>query len=654
MHPAAGSGRAGRLMLLRFRSFRGRLLAFILLLLVLIQAGVFFAVQGAVEDNARRTSDEALQVTASALGDALETRRRSLLEKVRLLSGDYAFKSTFGEGDLPTLLSVLENHQGRVRADMMMLLDLDGQVLADTLHPDTRGQAFAFPALLRAAQADDHGEASDLVFIDGSPYQLVLAPLFAPEPAAWPVIGFAIGDAFAKGLAEQTRTEVSLVWLGKDGHARRLAGALPEEAMAQLLLQAPRLAAAEGRSQRLVLAGMAQQALALRLSGDEQGQILAVLSRSLELALAPYQGLQRLLLVVALAGLGLSALGALWLARRVTEPVTRLAAGAEAVARGEFQPVPEPRQDDELGRLARSFNHMVQGLAERDRVRNLLGKVVSPAIAEELMQRPVALGGEERQVSILFSDIREFTSLSEGLPPTELLALLNSYLGRMSRVVDGHGGVVDKYIGDAIMALFGVPLAGVDDPARAVACGLGMVEALEVLNREFAARAWPRLAIGVGIHSGVAVAGNMGSESRWNYSVVGDAVNLASRLEGLCKTYGVPIIVSTPTRAACPGLAFRELDRVQVKGRAEPVGIHQPLGPFDALSPEERGRLRRHGEALVHYRAKDFERALAEFETLAEAQPEDTVARLYIARCRRFLDQGPPGEWAGVTRFDEK
>lgn len=637
-----------------FHSFQTRLLAFVLALATLTQAGVFLAVEGAVGANARRTSNEALQVTAAALRDGLETRRRSLLEKVRLLSGDYAFKSTFREGDLPTLLSVLENHQARVHADMMMLLDPEGKVMADTLHPDERGGSFRHLALFKQALANEFGEASGIVFIDGKPYQLVLVPLFAPEPVAWPLIGFAIGDEFAKGLEAQTRTRVSLIWLGQDGSALRLAGGLPPETVRELLRHGATLAESEGRSRELALGGAAQQVLGLRLSQDEQGQVLAVLIRSLDEALAPFQGLKHVLWAVAAAGLLFSAAGALWLARRVTRPVAVLAAGAERVARGEFLPAEGVIQADEIGRLAQAFNAMVAGLAERDQMRSLLGKVVSPAIAEELLQHRISLGGEERRVSVLFSDIRNFTSLSELLPAPELLSLLNTYLGRMSVEVDAHGGVVDKYIGDAIMALFGVPLEKGDEPARAVSCALAMQAALAELNRQFEARGWPTLAIGVGIHTGLAVAGNIGSESRWNYTVVGDAVNLASRLEGLCKAYHANIVVSTPTRAACTGIAFRELDRVQVSGREEPVAIYEPLGAFDRLSQEARARLRRYGEAQVLYRAHDFAQAEAEFAKLVAECPEDGLYALYRERCQRFVLEPPPEDWAGVTRFRSK
>jgi adenylate cyclase len=219
---------------------------------------------------------------------------------------------------------------------------------------------------------------------------------------------------------------------------------------------------------------------------------------------------------------------------------------------------------------------MTAGLAERDRVRDLLGKVVSPEIAAQLLQSDLQLGGEEREVTVLFSDLRDFTALSERLPPAEVLALLNRYLDRMSAVVERHGGVIDKYIGDAIMALFGAPVAAPDAAARALAAARAMAAALDQLNAELAAEGRPPLALGIGINTARVIAGNMGSRSRLNYTVIGDGVNLAARLEALTKdpAYGTRILVSGATAAAAGATSgLRPLGPVTVKGRTEPVPV---------------------------------------------------------------------------------
>jgi adenylate cyclase len=257
--------------------------------------------------------------------------------------------------------------------------------------------------------------------------------------------------------------------------------------------------------------------------------------------------------------------------------VQQLAAHTREVASGDYTRRLELPRADELGQLATAFNQMTAGLAERDRVRDLLGKVVSPEIAAQLLRSDLQLGGEEREVTILFSDLRNFTTLSEQLPPHEVLTLLNRYLDRMSAVVEKHGGVIDKYIGDALMALFGAPVALPHAAARAIAAARDMRAALTELNRELAAEGKPPLALGIGINTARVIAGNMGSKTRLNYTVIGDGVNLAARLETLTKEadYAAPIIVSEATAHAANATAeLRALGRVTVKGKTEAVKIY--------------------------------------------------------------------------------
>jgi adenylate cyclase len=224
------------------------------------------------------------------------------------------------------------------------------------------------------------------------------------------------------------------------------------------------------------------------------------------------------------------------------------------------------------------MNQMSVGLSERDRVRDLLDKNVSPEVATALLRDGSALGGQEREVTILFADLRGFTTLSEQLTPHELLTLLNRYLDRMSAAIEAHGGVIDKFIGDAIMALFGAPVAQADAADRALAAALAMEKALVQLNAELATEGIAPLAIGIGVNTACVVAGNIGSSRRLNYSVIGDGVNVASRLQSLTRTpeYHTNIITSAATLAALGDpkkFAPRPLGRVPVKGRAEPVEI---------------------------------------------------------------------------------
>jgi len=306
-----------------------------------------------------------------------------------------------------------------------------------------------------------------------------------------------------------------------------------------------------------------------------------LLQRSLDKELAPYLSLERTYLILALVGLAISAAVGIWIARGVSKPVLHLAQGARKIAEGDYQYRVNVNQPDEVGLLAASFNHMSKGLAERDQARDLLGKVVSPVVAAELLRKDVTLGGEEREVTVLFSDVRSFTTMCEALPPQEVLGTLNRYFTRMSAIVEAHGGVVDKYVGDAIMALFGAPLTNPDAADRAMETALEMCEALDELNAQQQVRGNQAINVGIGINTDVVIAGNMGSQARLNYTVIGDGVNLASRLEGLTKTpeYATRIIVSRTTLAKAKGrYQTRRLGKVAVKGKQKPTEIYALLG----------------------------------------------------------------------------
>ncbi len=281
------------------------------------------------------------------------------------------------------------------------------------------------------------------------------------------------------------------------------------------------------------------------------------------------------------------------IARGVSKPVQALAAHTEHVVRGDFARRIELACSDELGDLANAFNRMSAGLADRDRVRDLLGKVVSPEIAAQLLHSEAVLGGEEREVTILFSDLRNFTSLSERLAPKDVLALLNRYLDRMSTIVEEHDGVIDKFIGDAIMALFGAPVVDPVAADHALAAAQGMELALRTLNAELAVDGLPQLAVGIGINTARVVAGNMGSQRRLNYTVIGDGVNVAARLEALTKdpAYGTRILVSESTRQAARAIhPLRSVGGVIIRGRKEPVvayaldsGVPRSSAPFQPV-----------------------------------------------------------------------
>jgi adenylate cyclase len=234
---------------------------------------------------------------------------------------------------------------------------------------------------------------------------------------------------------------------------------------------------------------------------------------------------------------------------------------------------------DELEQLAKGFNHMVDGLKERDKLRTTFGKYMTAAVMEHLLAGKVSLGGESLKVTILFTDIRSFTTISEKMDPQQLVALLNEYFTEMVGIVMQEDGVVDKYIGDAIMAVFGAPVPKPEDAANAVRAAVRMRRALQELNTRLEARGLPILRTGIGLHTGEVVAGNIGSEKRMEYTVIGDAVNLASRLESNTKELGVNVLVSEDTYELAKDIAdFRPVREITVKGRKAPVMTYEVTG----------------------------------------------------------------------------
>lgn len=286
----------------------------------------------------------------------------------------------------------------------------------------------------------------------------------------------------------------------------------------------------------------------------------------------------------------------------------------------------------------------------------LFGEYVPPELVEEMSQHPdsFTLKSQNRELTVLFSDVRDFTSISEGLVAGELSELMNEYLSAMTRVIYDRRGTVDKYIGDAIMAFWGAPIIDHDHARNAVYAAIGMVSQVRVLSKNFRERGWPELHIGIGINTGDMNVGNMGSRYRRAYTVLGDGVNLGSRLEGLTKSYGVSIIVSRSTRDAVPELAYRELDRVRVKGRDKPVSIYEPLGPDDAVDDKVRDELKFYREAVKLYRAQNWELAELQFVNLMKRSPKRALYKVYVERINQFRVNPPPADWDGVYTHLEK
>jgi adenylate cyclase len=302
-----------------------------------------------------------------------------------------------------------------------------------------------------------------------------------------------------------------------------------------------------------------------------------------------------------------------------------------------------------------SYGYFVETRSKRQ-FAELFGQYVPPELVDEMARDPAqySMEGKNEVLTVLFTDIRGFTSIAEGLDPKALAAFLNEFLTAMSLVIRTHRGTLDKYMGDAIMAFWGAPVADPQHARHALAAAAAMQAELARLNPAFRARGWPEIRIGIGLNTGPMSVGDMGSKLRKAYTVMGDAVNLASRLEGLTKTYGAGIIVGQATREAAPGIVFRELDRVRVKGKDAPVAIYEPIGAENEVGKERVEELRLWTQALKAYRARNWEQAELILFNLRRLYPGAPLYSLYAERVARYRQASPGPEWDGVTAFETK
>ena len=296
---------------------------------------------------------------------------------------------------------------------------------------------------------------------------------------------------------------------------------------------------------------------------------------------------------------------------------------------------------------------VLEDVTREKRVKSSLSRYMSKEVADRLMSEDAeaALGGVRQEATILFSDIRSYTNLTEGSDAHQIVEMLNEYFSYMVDVIFKYGGILDKFIGDAIMAVFGAPFARPEtDPVNAVAAALEMDSQLAFYNQQRKQRGQKLIDVGIGLSTGEVICGNIGSEKRMDYTAIGDGVNLASRLESATKQYGARVMISEFTQAKLGNrFVSRELDRIRVKGKQQPVRIFEVLAEAGAPLPAETARqLELHEQGMSLYRQRKWTEALASFKSAREVRPTDVVFDLYAKRCQHFLDHPPAADWDGV------
>ena len=305
--------------------------------------------------------------------------------------------------------------------------------------------------------------------------------------------------------------------------------------------------------------------------------------------------------------------------------------------------------------LDMSYGYFVESRTKRQ-ITGLFGQYVPSELVEEMAKHPesVSMVGESREMTILFSDVRGFTTISEGLDPKELSLLMNEFLTPLSRVIYKHRGTIDKYMGDCIMAFWGAPLPDKEHARNAILAGIEMQATLQALQPHFKERGWPGIHVGVGINTGRVSVGNMGSEVRVAYTVMGDEVNLASRLEGITKQYGVGIIVGENTQNLVTDFLYRELDHVRVKGKDRPVAIYEPIALVSEASKALQDEVKLFHEVRRLYRKQDWDQAELQLMNLQRMSPGTALYGKYAERVAFFRKNPPNADWDGVFDFQTK
>jgi adenylate cyclase len=296
---------------------------------------------------------------------------------------------------------------------------------------------------------------------------------------------------------------------------------------------------------------------------------------------------------------------------------------------------------------ARGTTAYLDELRRKQQIRRAFEFYVSPAVVSQMTANPerLALGGERKELTVMFTDLAGFTSMSEGTPPEEVARTLNEHLTRMTAIVLSHGGTIDKFIGDAVMAFWGAPLADPDHASHALQAAIEMQAEMERWRRE--PEGPGELHMRVGLNTGPVVVGNLGSKNRFDYTVIGDAVNLASRLESVNRLYGTEILLTEAVaRLAAEGVPLRHVDRVRVKGKRDAIEIYTPAPNYEIVRETE--------AAIAAYRAQDWEFSESLWRALLAQWPEDGIAALYLDRIERHRRDGVSADWDGTLDLDQK
>ncbi len=374
---------------------------------------------------------------------------------------------------------------------------------------------------------------------------------------------------------------------------------------------------------------------------------------------------QHVMIIVAILTALAALLGfvfSIMVSSEVTRPVQRLLAGTRNVEAGNLDNLVEVTSRNEIGDLTAAFNRMIEQLRLKERIRETFGKYIDPRVVAGLIDKPelAVADGERRVMTVLFCDMKNFTQTSQQMTPQGLVKVTNRYLSIMSEPIHDRHGIIDKYIGDAIMAYWGPPFTDAADHGRfGCQAAIDMIDRVAVLRTELpellGIRNIPvQFDMRIGIATGEVIVGSIGSQFMMSYTVMGDTVNLASRLEGLNKIYNTHLLVSEATMSAAGDVEARELDRVMVAGQTTPQGIFEIMARKGGLSSAQSALRDKYAEGLAAYRNRNWDDAARKFAAALEASPADGPSTTLLERVRKFAVDPPADDWNGIWQTDEK
>ncbi len=598
---------------------------------------------------------------------------RTILSTASLAGADLGFGPGPATGGLRDanlrIRSLLPSIPLAFASDVFVVASGEGELLFTKVDPDRFGDDLStLPVLRRAAAAAGAAdawpgapEALDGARLvpdgdQGGLYQVWAEPVvFDGDVHGFVIVGDRMDRAFLERLRELTGLDLAL----SDGTrlvATTLSGEVGGDLADRLLRDPPRDDVGRVRGFQLAEERFLVSAAEVVPGFGADHAALLVL-QSLDAELAFLAGLRRTVLLLGGAIL-LVALGfGFGVARRVTRPLAELGQATRRLGAGDLSTQVRVRTGDELEQLADAFNEMAAGLLDRERIRRTFERFVSKDVAEAVLRRPELAppSGERRELSVAFFDMGGFTSLAEALPPEDLVERLNAYFEVTCQAVFDEAGTLNQFYGDGVLAFFGAPVPHVDHAQRACRAARRALASLGELSARFEADGLPPLRARVGVHTGECVVGELGALDRRQYGAVGDAVNLASRLEGANKFYGTQVIASEATVSAAGfSLAVRELDWIRVVGRQGTERIFEVLPGDEPSGPADRRMLAAYARGLEDWRKRSFGDARAAFVEALEAVPEDGPSRAFLSRLDDVAGGRLPEDWSPVFEPGEK